>query len=167
MSGVISREIYVPPGDRLAGWLDDRAQLQREEATARRRRRYAMGMSASVLALSFVLAGVFIARHEQQINHDTKEIAPLAKAQGYIDARTYKPTEGNKAFIVLTMRGCEPNNPEISINDVTATYKVKPTGTELEFSRTIGEQRVNNQWVNDTETWTTPGDFCKQEALRS
>src|SRR5664280_1478616 len=92
MSGEHSHAIYAPPRDYLRERLDNLAQLQLKERAAERRRRCAVRMSAVIMAISIGATGFLVVKHEQRINHDTIEITALAKAQGYIDAKAYKPT---------------------------------------------------------------------------
>lgn len=115
-----------------------------------------------------IVTSFLVAEHEQQIDHDSKEVAALVKEQGYIDAKAYKPTiERNttkEAYVTLVAPACEAGQSDIIIDNVTATFQVESTNAELEFSRKNGEQMVAGNWVDITQTWMKPEEFCTLDA---
>ena len=153
------------PHNSLRGLLNNQERMHQEGLAAKRRRKLTLWASTVLTSSALIATSLFIALHEQQIDHDSKEIAALVKEQGYVDAKAIKPTD-NKAYITLWMRGCETGQPDIAVDNVTATLQETPTGTKLEFSRKSGEEKVAGHWVDITQIWKTREQFCAQEASK-
>lgn len=163
MNGEQTPVIHVPHNS-LGGWLGRLAQIEQAELAARRRRKISTRVAAIVTTIGLATAGYLVAEHEKHLNHDSKEISALVRAQGYINAKAIKPIKGDEAYITLWMKGCEVGQADMAIDNVTATIKQVATGSELEFSRINRENKVDGQWIDSTQTWVRPEEFCALQA---